>query len=165
MRRFNIFESDFGYDEDDPPGFRAGSARFGPQIGARRLGGTVYELPPGQSVCPYHYEVGDEEFLIVLHGRPSVRHPGGEEELAVGDAVCFPEGPDGAHRVSNHTTEPARVLMLSTMREPAVTVYPDSNKVGAYSAGDEPLRLLFRRSAAVDYYDGEPDAADSPTDQ
>lgn len=118
MERFNIFDGEFAYDADDPEGFRAGMIRFGPKIGARRLGGSLYELPPGESICPYHYEVGDEEFLIVLEGRPSVRHPGGEAELGPGDAVCFLEGPGGAHKVSNHSGEPARVLMFSTVRDP-----------------------------------------------
>lgn len=155
MVRFNIFDGEFAYDADDPDGFRAGMIRFGPKIGARRLGGSLYEIPPGESICPYHYEVGDEEFLIVLEGQPSVRHPGGEEELRPGDAVCFLEGPEGAHKVSNHSGEPARVLMFSTVRDPAICVYPDSDKVGVFTTGDTPLGLLFRRSTAVGYFEGE----------
>jgi uncharacterized cupin superfamily protein len=155
MQRFNIFNAEFAYTADeDPEGYRAGAARFGPRIGARRLGGTVYELPPGQSICPYHWEAGDEELLIVLEGRPSVRHPDGEEELAPGDTVCFVEGPAGAHQVNNRSEETARVLMLSTMRMPAVAVYPDSDKVGMFNE-DPKLWLLFRRGDAVEYYVGE----------
>ena len=91
MDRVNLHDPQLGYDETDPDGYRAGMDRFGSRIGARRIGGSVYELPPGQSVCPYHYEFGDEEWLIVLEGRPTIRHPGGEDELAPGDTVCFPE--------------------------------------------------------------------------
>ena len=155
VERFNVFGAQFGYTpEEDPEGYRVGHVRFGPRIGARRLGGTVYELPPAQSICPYHWEVGDEELLIVLEGRPSVRHPDGEEELSPGDVVCFPEGPAGAHAVSNHAAETARVLMFSTVRMPALTVYPDSDKVGLFNE-DPRLWLLFRRGDAVDYYAGE----------
>lgn len=165
MERFNIFAAEMVYEADEPEGFRAGFARFGPRIGAQRLGGTVYELPPGESICPYHYEVGDEEFLIVLDGRPSVRHPDGVEELAPGDAVCFREGPTGAHQVSNRSGETARLLMFSTLRDPAICVYPDSDKVGVYATGEDPLRLLFRRSTAVDYYDGETGSSEPLRDQ
>jgi uncharacterized cupin superfamily protein len=155
VERFNIFGAQCGYTPDeDPAGYRVGHVRFGPRIGARRLGGTVYELPPGQSICPYHWEAGDEELLIVLDGRPSVRQPDGEEELSPGDVVCFPEGPEGAHAVSNHAAETARVLMFSTVRMPALTVYPDSDKVGVFNE-DPKLWLLFRRGDAVDYYAGE----------
>jgi uncharacterized cupin superfamily protein len=160
MERFNIFDAEFAYTADeDPEGYRAGHARFGPRIGARRLGGTVYELPPGQSICPYHWEAGDEELLIVLEGRATVRHPDGEDQLDAGDTVCFPEGPAGAHKVSNRSVEPLRVLMLSTMRMPAVTAYPDSDKVGLFNE-DPKMWLLFRRGEAVDYYVGESGSTD-----
>jgi uncharacterized cupin superfamily protein len=82
------------------------------------LGATLYELPPQQGIAPYHYEYGNEEWLIVLTGRPSLRYPGGEEELAPGDVVCFPAGPEGGHKVSNQSGETVRVLMMSTQHEP-----------------------------------------------
>lgn len=153
MRRFNIFAAEPAYEQDDPEGYRNGAARIGAAIGAERLGATVYELPPGQGVCPYHYEHGDEEWAIVLAGRPTIRHPGGEDLLEPGDTVCFPAGPAGAHKVTNGSAEPARVLLLSTMNLPSVVVYPDSGKIGAYAPdGDD---VILRRADAVDYYDGE----------
>jgi uncharacterized cupin superfamily protein len=154
MDRVNLHEPQIGYDDTDPDGYRAGMDRFGDRIGARRIGGSVYELPPGQSVCPYHYEFGDEEWLIVLEGRPMIRHPDGEDELKPGDTVCFPEGPDGAHKVSNHGEETARVLMLSTRRLPSAAVYPDSDKIGIWSGFGAP-EGLYRRESTVDYYDRE----------
>jgi len=155
MDRVNLHEPQLGYDDTDPDGYRAGMDRFGNRIGARRIGGSVYELPPGQSVCPYHYEFGDEEWLIVLEGHPTIRHPGGEDELRPGDTVCFPEGPEGAHKVSNHGDEAARVLMLSTRRLPSAAVYPDSDKIGIWSGFGAP-EGLYRRESTVDYYDREP---------
>ena len=105
MRVFNINEPSFSYDGDDPDGYRAGMDRFGPAIGASQLGGSVYELPPGQSVCPYHYEYAEEEWLLVLTGVCTVRDPDGEHELRAGDVVCFTTGPDGAHKVTNASDE------------------------------------------------------------
>ena len=155
MRRFNIFSGDTESDDTDPEGYRAGMARFGPQLGATKSGASLYELPTGQSICPYHYEYGEEEWLIVLEGRPVVRHPGGEDELEPGDTVCFPEGPDGAHKVTNRTDDRVRVLMFSTVNRPAVAVYPDSDKFGVFT-GNERDRLFARRESDVDYYDREP---------
>ena len=91
-----------------------------------------------------------DEYLFVLSGSPVLRDPDGEHELAEGDLVCFPEGPDGAHKVTNRTEEPVRILMLSTKAKTAMAVYPDSNKVGVW-----PLGKLFRIEDAVEYYDGE----------
>jgi uncharacterized cupin superfamily protein len=137
-------------DEADPPGYRARMARFGPSIGAAQLGGSVYELDPGDSVCPYHYEHPEEEWLLVLSGRPTLRDPDGEHELDEGDLVCFLEGPEGAHKVTNRSEEAVRILMLSTKATTAVAVYPDSGKVGVWPPGK-----LFRIDDAVDYWDGE----------
>ena len=80
MERVNVFNIPTESDPDDPPGYLAGMARFGPSIGARLLGGSVYDLPPGESVCPYHYEYGNEEWLLVLDGRPTLRHALGRHE-------------------------------------------------------------------------------------
>jgi uncharacterized cupin superfamily protein len=123
-------------------------------LGAAMLGGTIYDLPPGQSICPYHYEYGNEEWLVVLAGTALLRHPGGEEELEPGDTICFPVGPDGAHKVTNRTDELVRVLMLSTKNQPNAAVYPDSDKIGVWP-GNEADAAVFRRSTAVPYSDGE----------
>jgi uncharacterized cupin superfamily protein len=155
MERVNIHDPQLGFDDSDPDGYRAGMDRFGSRIGARRLGGSVYELPPGQSICPYHYEFGDEEWVIVLTGTPTVRHPGGEDVLGPGDTVCFPEGPEGAHKVTNHGAQTARVLMLSTKRLPSVAAYPDSDKLGVWADFGAP-EGLYRRENTVGYYDREP---------
>ena len=81
MRRINISSPEFTYDESDPDGFRSGMARLGPDLGAKKLGTTVYELPPGQAVCPYHYEYGEEEWVLFVEGRPSLRTTDGTEQL------------------------------------------------------------------------------------
>jgi uncharacterized cupin superfamily protein len=94
--------------------------------------------------------------VVVLDGHPTLRHPEGEDVLSPGEVVCFPPGPQGAHQLANRGQEPVRLLMLSTMIEPNLGFYPDSDKVGVFDVGDgQPEPLLFRRSDAVDYFDGE----------
>ena len=154
MKRVNIAAPEFEFDPEDPEGFRAGLARLGRSLGSEDSGISVYELPPGQAVCPYHYEVGEEEWLLVLSGRPTLRHPDGSETLDPWDVVRFPKGPTGAHGIRNETDEPARVLMFSTVITPTATVYPDSDKVGIWT-GDKETDLLVRRESGVEYYDVE----------
>ena len=149
----NVYDLPAEGDETDPAGYRARMSRFGPTIGAQQLGASVYELDPGESVCPYHYEYPEEEWLVVLEGRVTVRHPGGEDELGPFDVVCFPSGPEGAHKVTCLGDETARVVMTSTVSTPAVVVYPDSAKVGVFP-GDDRDRLMMRRDL-LDYWDGE----------
>jgi uncharacterized cupin superfamily protein len=154
MQRINIASPSFERDPARPAGYRRGGLELGPLLGASDLGATVYELPPGESICPYHYELSEEEWLLVLTGAPTLRDPDGEHALEPLDIVCFPVGPAGAHKLTNATAAPVRVLLFSTKRIPALSVYPDSDKLGVWTGG-EPGDLLVHRSAGVDYWSGE----------
>ena len=154
MRRVSISDPTFTYDPADPEGFRSGVLRLGPQVGAQQTGASVYELPPGQAVCPYHYEYGEEEWLVVIEGRPALRTPESTEQLEPFDVVFFPTGPAGAHQVRNDTDDVVRVLMWSNVVYPTATAYPDSDKVGVWT-GDKAEDVIVVRSSKVDYFHGE----------
>jgi uncharacterized cupin superfamily protein len=154
VARANVFTSEFEYDGDDPDPFRAGVVRVGKRAGGRELSVKVYEIPPGQSLCPYHYEYV-EEWLIVLDGAVVARVPDGEHRLERGDTVCYPPGPDGAHRISNAGSEAAHILMFSSAAEPAVAVYPDSDKIGVWPGNPKDTVMLRREDGHRDYYDRE----------
>jgi uncharacterized cupin superfamily protein len=155
MRKFNVFDAAMEYDSSAPEGYRAGDHRFGPKIGAARMGATVYELPPGQAVCPYHYE-SEEEWLLVLQGELTLRHPEGEEVLRPGDITAFAVGAAGAHKTTNNGTETVRMVMFATVDPIGYAVYPDSNKIAWWSdASDPPERVRVRRGENLEYYDGE----------
>jgi len=154
VRKANLHSAEIHYDEGDPEGYNTGYVRLGEVIGATKMGATVYELPPGQSICPYHYEYGPEEWLIVLDGKPTLRHPEGEDVVEPGDLVCFPEGPDGAHKLTNHTDTTVRLVLLSTKGHPNAAVYPDSDKIGLWT-GNDADKLLVKRESNVDYWEGE----------
>jgi uncharacterized cupin superfamily protein len=129
-------------------------ARFGPDVESKDSGATLYELPPGEAVCPYHYEYGEEEWALVIEGTPSVRTPEGTERLEPLDLVFFPKGPEGAHQIRNDGDVTALVLMWSTVVLPTASVYPDSGKVGVWT-GNKADDVMVRRESAVDYFDGE----------
>ena len=154
LRRVHLTTAAEEYDPTDPDGYHAGRAKLGPLFGAVDTGASVYVLPPGQALCPYHYEYGEEEWLVVLEGEATVRHAGGTEVLSPFEATCFVKGPPGAHQVRNDSSATVRVLMLSTVVEPTATAYPDSDKVGI-STGVPGEDVIVRRDAAVDYYHGE----------
>lgn len=151
----NLTTVEVAYDDGDPEGFRAGAARLGRVTGAGSTGISVYELPPGQAICPYHYEIGEEEWLLVVSGRPTLRTPAGESRLSPWDVAFFPRGRDGAHAVRNDTDETVRVAMFSDVVLPSATVYPDSDKIGIWTGGDRSDDLIVRRSDGVGYYEGE----------
>jgi uncharacterized cupin superfamily protein len=150
----NVYDTECEYDPEDPPGYRAGQSRIGASAGGREITVRLYEAAPGESICPYHYEF-EEEWVLVLAGTPTLRAPDGERRLQTGDLVCFPKGPEGAHKLTNRDDEMTRVLMWSSSREPAVAVYPDSDKIGVWPGNDADDLMVRRADGHRDYYDGE----------
>jgi len=116
----NLFDPDWEAERDEPP-FRWRRARLGHQAGARQLGASLFELPPGAATFPLHAHYSNEELLVVVAGRPTLTGADGTQRaLEPGEVVACPAGREGAHRVDNHTEEPARVLILSTMKAPEI---------------------------------------------
>ena len=152
MARLNLLSAG---TELDPEAEGWGVLRFGLSLGATQIVGNVWDLAPGVEPNDYHYEFPDEEWLVVLSGRPTLRTPVGREELSPGDVVVFPPGPDGAHQLANDTSEPARVLMFSPKSPTGITVYPDLGRVNAM-AGDQDLPLVLQRDGGdLHYYEHE----------
>jgi uncharacterized cupin superfamily protein len=154
MRRFNFRRPELRVEGDEAAGYDSGYALIDTEIGGEHLAGNLAELEPGQHSSPYHWEAGREEWLFVLTGRPSVRTPEGERELRSGDIVCFPRGPEGAHKVTNRSDEPARIIIVSDRTTPNAVVYPDSDKIAVKISPTERSQM-FRRETSVDYWDRE----------
>jgi uncharacterized cupin superfamily protein len=126
----NIWSNEWDAAEEDWSGGGMVSKRLPRGEVHPRLGATVYELDPGDFGV-YHFHHADEELLVVLRGRPTLRTPAGERRLVEGDAVHFVPGPAGAHALKNETGEAVRVLMTSTITSPEVVEYPDLRQITA----------------------------------
>jgi uncharacterized cupin superfamily protein len=157
----NIFKPDFE-DGKRPRGFRSRRARIGYELGTELIGCSLWEIPPGEAAYPYHYHYSDEELLIVLSGRPTLRTPEGNRELEEGEAVRFELGEEGAHQIFNPTDRPVTFLALSSNGRPDIVVYPDGNKIGVGERLPKGggLRAFFKRDDAVGYFEGESFPAD-----
>ncbi len=142
------------------PGYGSQRARIGYDLGSELIGVSQWLLPPGETAYPYHFHYSDEEVVIVLEGRPTLRTPEGLRELAPGEAVRFPVGEAGAHQLRNDTDAPASFLSISSSGRPDIVHYVDSDKIGVGERLPQGggLRQFFPRSAAIDYWDGEPPA-------
>jgi uncharacterized cupin superfamily protein len=153
MDVFNLHGDDWDRTEDRP-GWRSKDAWVGHRLGSELLGGSLYELEPGDRLWPYHTHHANEEWLIVVRGEPTLRTPDGEQQLRACDVAVFRRGAEGAHQVSNRTDEPIRVLMLSSMIAPELVEYLDTGKVGTRDARGERL-FLARPGPNLDYWEGE----------
>jgi uncharacterized cupin superfamily protein len=121
----NILKPTWDAEMPDAP-FRARALRVGAHAGAEDLGATLYEVDAGGAISPYHAHHANEELLVVLSGSPVVRTAAGPRRVEPGAVLAFLRGEGGAHAVSNPGPEPARVLMVSTMRFPDIAEHLDT---------------------------------------
>lgn len=125
------------------------------------IGCSLYALPKGRRSWSYHYHTANDEALFVLEGDGTLRHDDESVSLAAGDYVALPAGEGEGHRVVNDSAGTLRYLAVSTMNEPDVTVYPDSEKIGVFVGsppGGRDLRSVhgyYRRDDGVDYWADE----------
>jgi uncharacterized cupin superfamily protein len=97
--------------------------------------------------------LGNDELLLVVKGRPTLREHGGERVLEAGDCVLFPSGPEGAHGLTNRTEETVRLLLVSNLAVPRAAVQVDANKIMVRWGTEPNESLWFRRDDAADYWD------------
>jgi uncharacterized cupin superfamily protein len=152
----NIYDPVFDEPRTSLDGFHARRARLGHQLGTERVGLSLWEVPAGQAVYPYHFHLAEEEVLVVLEGRPLLRSPEGWRRLDRGEVVRFPVGEDGAHQLVNDTAETLRFLSVSTHGRPDVVIYPDEGKLCAAerTADGSGLKTFFRLADQVAYDEG-----------
>jgi uncharacterized cupin superfamily protein len=124
----NIYEPEFDAERDAPP-YVWQRSRLGMQAGSQRLGASLFEVPPGAATFPLHVHLHNEELLVVVAGTPTLRTLSGERTLAPGEVIAFPAGNQGAHELRNDSTEPVRLLVVSTMVAPEINVFPDTNEL------------------------------------
>jgi uncharacterized cupin superfamily protein len=138
--------------------FALASRPLGRATGARGIGCSLYEVPPGRTAFPNHYHCANEESVYVLEGTGTLRIGPDVVQVGPGDYATFPVGPAHSHQLINAGDGPLRYLCFSTLLPTEVVGYPDSKKIGAMSYGSsgEPLvRIMVRQDSGVDYYDGE----------
>ena len=160
MSRPSVTDPQWDAEQDRGP-FRWRRSRVGRQAGGRELGASVFELEPGAATFPLHAHHANEEILVVLAGRPTLRTIDGERRLDEGEVVCFLTGRAGAHRIENRTDAPIRILIVSTMIGPDVVEHVDSQKVYArsYAPGADPppdaVEVMVKREDTRDFFEGE----------
>jgi uncharacterized cupin superfamily protein len=119
----NLFDPEWEFEGSREGGEVTRAARLGQQVGAERLGASLYELESGAMASPLHFHHGAEELVFVLAGEPTLRtgvDEGDERVLATGEIVSFPPGRAGTHQIVNRGAAVARVLICSTNDLPEV---------------------------------------------
>lgn len=152
-------ERDVETEEKTPKDEGFKRKRLSQAVGGEKLGCSLYILSPGLQSWPYHYHTANEEAIFVLSGRGTIQIAGGEEEIQKGDYVSFPAGDDGAHQIFNSGDAELTYLCFSSMIEPEVAIYPESNMVGVFVGAppggnpeEQTLKRFLQADSEVDYW-------------
>ncbi|MEM0954900.1 MAG: cupin domain-containing protein [Pseudomonadota bacterium] len=137
-------------------------APIGSEIGAEKLGCRVTVLQPGKRAWPKHSHLVNEELFFILEGEGTAVIGDTEYAIRAGDMVaCLPRK-ELAHQILNTSDRELKYLAISTMEEPDVCLYPDSNKFGVFAGaapgGDGAARsfsIYASRDSEMDYWEGE----------
>ncbi|HUO82122.1 MAG TPA: cupin domain-containing protein [Gammaproteobacteria bacterium] len=136
------------YERGDRFGVRF--RQLGEYGGAAHVGVCMEVLEPGRQAYPTHYHMLEEEHVLILEGRVTLRLGERSYELREGQYVCFPAAQKAGHALINEYDQPCRYLIIGERNPNDVIVYTDSGRVGVRLTGEG-----YRKSATLGYWEGE----------
>lgn len=129
----------------------------------KQLGCSMYRVPPGKTAWPAHHHLANEEAIYILEGHGALTINATTHSVRAGHYIALTVGQ--THQLLNSSdTETMLYLCFSTMKEPDITIYPDSNKIGIFAGsapgGDKTSRTLstfLDMTGTMAYWEGEQD--------
>ncbi len=119
------------------------AAALGRKLGLERIGVNHETIFPGGRSSAPHAHSKDEEFVLVVAGRPSLWIDGHLSQLAAGDSVAFPAGTGIAHTFINNSSEPIKLLIVGEHNPGDRVHYPvNPERVHPRPWNDAPRRSL-----------------------
>lgn len=160
----------FDFTPEKSNKFGGKTADIGKPLGLQGLGCRYLELKPGRRAFPFHNHLGNDEMFVILKGQGVYRYGDTEMTISAGSVCGAPRGgKEGAHQIINNSKKELKYLAISTLNDPDICEYPDSNKILAL--GIKPgndfmsayLKYIGLMDSQVKYFHGEEEWA-SPSD-
>lgn len=93
--------------------------------GLTQFGVNLVVLDPGAASSLRHWHQEEDEFVMVLAGRPTLVEDAGPQPLGPGDCAAFPAGVPDGHTLVNEAAEEVRLLVVGTRAQREVGTYSD----------------------------------------
>lgn len=116
------------------------------------LGVAQNRLKKGQTGCPFHHHLREDEVFFVQSGRGVLRYGDTLYDIGPGDCISCPAGTGVAHQIANPYDEDLVYLAIGPRDPHEVCGYPDSGKVYVRGLG----KVGFLQEA--DYMAEEPES-------
>lgn len=123
--------------------------RLGDAGGLTQFGVNLVRLEPGAMSSLRHWQLQEDEFVMVTSGDLVLVMDEGETPMTVGDCAAFKAGVPNGHCLINRTDSPAEFLVIGTRSEGEVVTYSDvdmkvtvTDKGGVFTRRDgSPLNM------------------------
>jgi uncharacterized cupin superfamily protein len=100
---------------------------LGDALGLTQFGVNLSRLDPGAVSSLRHWHTGEDEFLLILEGTPTLVTDDGERVLGPGLAAGFPAHTENGHRLENRSDKPVIYVEVGTRSARDVVTYPDAD--------------------------------------
>lgn len=111
------------------------SQRLGDAGGLTQFGVNLVTLEPGAASSLRHWHAHEDEFVMVLEGRPTLIEDAGETEMEPGACAAFPAGRADGHCLVNRTADIARFLVVGSRAPQEVATYSDVDMMVVMEGG------------------------------
>ena len=111
---------------------------LGAAAGLTQFGVNLVTLPPGVWSSQRHWHAIEDEFVMVLKGRPTLVEDEGPITLEPGDCAAWKGGVENGHHLKNETDEDVVLLIVGGRSDEDHGAYSDIDMMflaGRYSAG------------------------------
>ena len=117
---------------------------LGDALGLTQIGVNLTRLAPGAISALRHWHTGEDEFVFVVSGEPTLVCDSGEQKLGPGHVAGFSAGGGDGHRLENRTESDVEFLEIGTRATADRVFYTEDDLILEKTVG-APARRFTRR--------------------
>jgi len=101
------------------------SLRLGQAGGLTQFGVNLVTLAPGAMSSLRHWNLHEDEFVMVTEGTCILIEDAGETAMTLGDCAAFPANTPNGHHFINRSDQPAKFLVIGSKASREIATYSD----------------------------------------
>ena len=121
---------------------------LGDALGLTQFGVGLTRLAPGAISALRHWHTGEDEFIYIVSGQPTLVCDSGEQQLEAGHVAGFPAGGGDGHRLENRTDSDVLFIEVGTRAHSDRVHYTEDDLV-LLKKIEMPTRRFTRRDGTA----------------
>lgn len=121
---------------------------LGDALGLTQFGVGLTRLAPGAISALRHWHTGEDEFIYIVSGQPTLVCDSSEQQLKAGHVAGFPAGSGDGHRLENRTDSDVLFIEVGTRAHSDRVHYTEDDLV-LLKKVEMPTRRFTRRDGTA----------------